>query len=208
MCQGCPRSPARLFLVAPDLLGFLPGMSHTKFSLSRHDLGIFLPQAISQWRLPPPTICPNQRPASHPCSFLSTPPSLSPVSFTLEIHSAAQHRVRKPDFLPFCFPIVGELAFIPHLLPHFRKTAATGLASWPCAGREEGLALAPVGPFVEKAKADFSLSLWLDLCPVVTSVGEIGNLAFPGSRIGGPRRKEPARASVWPACRVCRSLAL
>lgn len=66
--------------------------------------------------------------------------------------------------------------------------------------------------FVKKAKVDFRLSLWLDLYPVVTS-GCRGDwepecLAFPGYRIGGPWRKELARAPVWPACRVCRSLAL
>lgn len=36
-------SSAKLHLLAPDLLGFLPWMSHTKDSLSKPELGILLP---------------------------------------------------------------------------------------------------------------------------------------------------------------------
>lgn len=71
---------------------------------------------------------------------------------------------------------MGELAFILCLLPHVHKVAATGPGLRHVQGRKKaGTSYSSF--FIKKAKADFHLGPWLELCSVVPlAVREAGNL--------------------------------
>lgn len=77
-------SSAKLHLLAPDLLGFLPWMSHTKDSLSKPELGILLPDfflpALGHFSVKGVTI--------HTCAQTGNLPlaiTLSPLTLSLGI---------------------------------------------------------------------------------------------------------------------------
>lgn len=163
LCQGCPKSPARLHLIAPDLLGCLPWMSHTKFSLSRLDRSFSLSWAISQQRVPPSTHLPK----------LETCISLSPfpphIAFFRLIYFVPMGLVRDP----FCCSAPRQEPRLPAFLLHHRGRAGfhpTCVASFSQDGCHRsslpvvcqagaGLAPATLISFIKKAKADFHLSL-------------------------------------------------
>lgn len=116
-----------------------------------------------------PPICPSWRPASLPC-FRSP----SRITFSHLIYFVPPGLVRNP----FCCSAPRQEPRLPTFLLHHRGRVdfhPTCVASFlqdgchrsslpPVCQAEEGLAPATLLSFVRKAKADFHLSLWPELC--------------------------------------------
>lgn len=187
LCQGCPKSPARLYLLALDLLGFLPWLSHTEFSLSRLDLGIFLPWAVSQWRVPPSTHPPKLETCISSLSLFSRLHHLLPSTLFCcpglvrnpFCCSAPRQEPRLPTFL---LHHCGRVGFYPTHVASFLQDGCHRSSLPVVCQAEEGLVPATLISFIRKAEADFHLSLWLELSAATSGYKGLGRM-FDFSRL-------------------------